>query len=76
MLGDRTRSRKAAHEGFLPVRRIKGDWWDLNEQGTIMTGNKSGSTIRFGDRLQVKVDRIDKARGRVDLVLAEDPPAR
>jgi exoribonuclease R len=41
-----------------------------------MTGNKSGSTIRFGDRLQVKVDRIDKARGRVDLVLAEDPPAR
>ena len=65
-----------AHEGFLPVRRIKGDWWDLNEQGTIMTGNKSGSTIRFGDRLQVKVDRIDKARGRVDLVLAEDPAAR
>ncbi len=65
-----------AHEGFLPVRTLKGDWWELNEQGTVMTASRSGGTIRFGDRLQVKVDRIDKARGRVDLVLAEDPPAR
>ncbi|MSX01794.1 MAG: RNB domain-containing ribonuclease [Actinobacteria bacterium] len=65
-----------AHEGFLPVRRIKGDWWDLNEQGTIMTGSRTGTTIRFGDRLKVKVDRIDTARGRVDLVLAEEPDAR
>ncbi len=66
----------AAHEGFVPVRRIAGDWWDLNEQGTIMTGNRSGSTIRFGDRLKVKVDRVDRARGRVDLLLAEKPAAR
>ena len=24
------------YEGLLPVRRLRGDWWELNEQGTIL----------------------------------------
>jgi ribonuclease R len=59
-----------AFEGMLPVRRMRGDWWEINEQGTILIGTRSGSTIRLGDPVAVHVDRVDAPRGRVDLVPA------
>jgi ribonuclease R len=59
------------HEGLLPVRRLRGDWWELNEQGTILTGERTGQTIRLGDPVRVKVERVETARGRVDLVPVE-----
>jgi ribonuclease R len=54
-------------EGLLPVRRLRGDWWELNEEGTILIGTRSGAAIRLGDRVRVRVERIDAPRGRVDL---------
>jgi ribonuclease R len=59
------------HEGLLPVRRLRGDWWELNEEGTILTGERTGQTIRLGDPVRVKVERVEAARGRVDLAPAE-----
>ena len=58
------------HEGLLPVRRMQGDWWELNELQTILQGTRTGATIRLGDPVQVRVDRVDTARGRVDLLPA------
>jgi ribonuclease R len=57
-------------EGFLPVRRMRGDWWELNEEGTMLLGEKNGGVIRLGDEVKIKVDRVDSPRGRVDLVPA------
>jgi ribonuclease R len=64
-----------AYQGMVPVRRLRGDWWDLNEEGTALIGGRSGSAIRLGDTLEVSVDGIDAPRGRVDLVPAriEEP---
>lgn len=56
------------YEGMLPVRRLRGDWWELNEEGTILVGTRSGATIRLGDPVSVRVGSIDAARGRVDLL--------
>ncbi|HEV2061486.1 MAG TPA: RNB domain-containing ribonuclease, partial [Solirubrobacteraceae bacterium] len=55
------------YEGLLPVRRLRGEWWELNEQGTILHGTRSGGAIRIGDPIRVSVGRIEAARGRVDL---------
>jgi ribonuclease R len=55
-------------EGLLPVRMLRGDWWELNDQGTMLVGTRSGSTIRLGDPLRVRVGGIDAPRGRVDLL--------
>jgi ribonuclease R len=55
-------------EGMLPVRRLRGDWWELNEQATALIGTRSGSTIRLGDPVSVRVGGIEAARGRVDLL--------
>jgi ribonuclease R len=63
------------YEGMLPVRRMAGpdgrEWWELNEQGTILHGERSGSTLRLGDAIEVRVARVDTVRGRVDLVPAQ-----
>ncbi len=61
-----------AYEGMLPVRRMHGDWWELNEQGTILQGTRRGGAIRLGDSVSVRVGSIDAPRGRVDLLPAWD----
>ncbi len=43
------------------------DWWELNEEGTILHGSRSGAALRLGDPVRVRVHRIDTVRGRVDL---------
>jgi ribonuclease R len=71
------------YEGMLPVRRLaatmagregengrRREWWELNEQGTILRGERSGMTLRLGDPIAVRVGRVDPRRGRVDLDLA------
>jgi ribonuclease R len=59
-------------EGFLPIRRMRGDWWDINEEETALVGADSGRRIRIGDPLRVAVGRVDAPRGRADLELAAD----
>ena len=66
--------------GMLPVRRMRGaagqrDWWELNEQGTILRGERSGASIRLGDPIEVRVARVEAVRGRVDLLAAAPRPA-
>jgi len=53
-------------EGFLPSRRMR-DWWTLNELGTALVAESSGRHLRLGDAVDVIVDQVEPARGRVDL---------
>jgi ribonuclease R len=57
------------YEGMVAVRRMRGDWWELNEEGTILHGTRRGGTLRIGDSVRVVVHSIDTPRGRVDLEL-------
>jgi ribonuclease R len=59
-----------AFEGMLPVRRMRGDWWELSEEGTMLVGAHSGARVRLGDPVRVRVDQVDAPRGRVDLLPA------
>ncbi len=62
------------YEGMLPVRSMSGpegrEWWELNEQNTVLRGERTGATLRLGDPIEVRVARVDTIRGRVDLVPA------
>jgi ribonuclease R len=59
------------YQGLLPVRRLRGDWWELNNEATILVGTRNGGSIRLGDPITVRVARIDAPRGRVDLLPAD-----
>jgi ribonuclease R len=61
------------YEGMLAVRNMHAplgdrDWWEINEQGTILRGERTGTTLRLGDPVVVRVARVDTPRGRVDLL--------
>ena len=58
------------YEGFLPARRLRGERFELDETETAIVGVRSGKAIRLGDPVGVRVDAIEAARGRVDLVPA------
>jgi len=71
--GDHAQAGEAVYEGMLAVRNMQApsgerDWWEINEQGTILRGERSGTTLRLGDRVLVTVARVDTPRGRVDLL--------
>ena len=50
------------YEGLLPVRRLRGDWWELDELETMLIGAESGKRIRLGDPVRVQVERVDAPR--------------
>jgi ribonuclease R len=54
-------------EGYLPVRRLAGDYFELNDLGTAMAGRRGGRTYRLGDPIEVLVEKIEKAEGKVEL---------
>jgi ribonuclease R len=58
------------YEGLLPSRRLHG-WWTLNDLRTALEHEGSGRKLRLGDRVPVSVDRVETARGRVDLSPAD-----
>jgi ribonuclease R len=54
-------------EGFLPARRLGGDYFESNELGTALVGRRGGTTYRLGDGIDVVVERIERAEGKVEL---------
>jgi ribonuclease R len=54
-------------EGFLPARRLAGDYFELNDLGTALVGRRGGGTFRLGDSIEVRVESIDKPAGKVEL---------
>ena len=65
-----------AYEGFLPVRKIVDDHYDLNATESALIGRRTGRRLGFGDPVSVHVEALEAPRGRVDLVPAEQAPAR
>jgi ribonuclease R len=59
------------YEGMLPVRRLRDDWWELNDAGTALVGTRGGGALRLGDAISVSIGGIDAPRGRVDLLPVE-----
>jgi len=54
-------------EGYLPARRLAGDYFELNDLGTALVGRRGGGTFRLGDPISVLVEKIEKAEGKVEL---------
>jgi ribonuclease R len=61
-------------EGFLPARRLGGDYFEPNELGTALAGRRGGRTYRLGDSVGVRVERIERAEGKVELSPARRTP--
>jgi ribonuclease R len=54
-------------EGYVPARTLGGDYYELNALGTALEGRRSGRAYRLGDPLAVRVEKIDRQVGKVEL---------
>ena len=55
-------------EGFVPVRHLSDEYVSESRFGTALVGAKTGRRYRLGDSLRVRVVRIDRVAGKVDLL--------
>jgi ribonuclease R len=56
-------------EGYLPVRRLPG-YYELNVLGTALEARRGGRRFRLGDAIEVRVEKIERSDGKVELSLA------
>jgi ribonuclease R len=54
-------------EGFLPARRLPGDYFELNPLATALVGRRGGGRFRLGDLIRVRVEEIRRSEGKVEL---------
>ena len=54
-------------EGFLPARRLPGDYFESSPLGTALVGRRGGGRLRLGDPIEVRVERIERNTGRVEV---------
>jgi ribonuclease R len=63
-------------EGYLPARRLQGDYYELNDLGTALVGRRGGRRYRLGDEIDVKVEGIRRSEGKVELSTPTSGEAR
>ena len=54
-------------EGYVPVRRLGGDYYEVNELGTALVGRRTKRTFRLGDPIQVAVTEINRSEGKIEI---------
>jgi len=59
-------------EGYVPARRLKGDYFELNTLGTALAGRRGGGVFRLGDPIEVVVQEIRRWEGKVELSLTTE----
>jgi ribonuclease R len=57
-------------EGFVPARRLPGDYFELNQLGTALVGRRGGRGYRLGDAVEVRVQEIRRNEGKIELAPA------
>jgi ribonuclease R len=65
-----------AFEGFLPARRLHGDYYEVNDLGTALVGRRGGRRYRLGDEIDVKVEDIRRSEGKVEVSIPASEGAR
>ncbi len=61
-------------EGYVPARRLPGDYFELNELATALVGRRGGRRYRLGDPIRVRVADIRRSEGNVELEPASTRP--
>ncbi|MFA7288691.1 MAG: ribonuclease R [Melioribacteraceae bacterium] len=56
-------------EGLIPYRLLEGDYYFFDEKNYSVVGRKSKKRIRLGDKVIVKIYRIDPEKKEIDFIL-------
>ncbi|TXT23685.1 MAG: ribonuclease R [Gallionellaceae bacterium] len=59
-------------EGLVHVSELGADYFHFEPAKHLMLGERTGKRYRLGDRVRVKVVRVDMESTKIDFVLMED----
>ena len=59
-------------EGLVHVSSLVDDYYELDEERYCLIGARTGKRFRMGDRVRVRVVRVDRLLRQVDFELVED----
>ena len=57
-------------EGLVHVSELGNDYFQFDQVGHLLRGERTGRTFRLADRVRVRVVRVDLELARIDFVLA------
>jgi ribonuclease R len=63
-------------EGYLPARRLGGDYFEPTPLGTALAGRRGGGAFRLGDTISVRVVKVERTDGKIELEPAPAQPKR
>lgn len=56
-------------DGLVHVSSLHNDYYHLQQGGLSLVGERSGQAYRLGDRLQLRILRVDVDEARIDLAI-------
>ncbi len=59
-------------EGLIRLRDIDGDYFVYDESKFSLVGTRTGKKYRLGDKVKVKVNRVDEKRREIDFLLSDE----
>ncbi|MGY8863315.1 MAG: ribonuclease R, partial [Pseudomonadales bacterium] len=61
-------------EGLVHISALPGDYYHFDAAKHRLQGERSGKSFRLGDRIEVKLVRVDLDEKKIDFELADEPP--
>jgi ribonuclease R len=58
-------------DGLIRYEDLMDDWWDVDERGGVVRGQRTGMKIHMGDLARVRIVRVDIPRRELDLAIIE-----
>lgn len=58
-------------DGLIHITSLGQDYYRFNQDLRQLVGEKSGRVYKTGDRIEIKVARVDMDQGRIDFALTE-----
>lgn len=58
-------------DGLIRYEDLLDDWWDVDERGGVIRGQRTGRSIRIGDIARVRIVRVDPPRRELNLVVMQ-----
>ena len=62
-------------DGLVHISQIPGDYWELEEGGMGLVGQRTGKRWQMGDTVKVRLNRVDLTQRQIDFELLDDSGA-
>lgn len=63
-------------EGMIPLRNMNDDFYYLDEENYRIIGQRSGKVFRLGDKIRIRVKKIDLQKKQMDFEQVRDGVAK